>query len=1181
MSSLVDQVARARAAQDVQTAFALTAGAGSGMTAVLAHRLVHHILSGLEPRHLAAITFTEKAALELRMRARDALEARMLQAAEPAEQARLEALLGRFGDLTLSTIHSFCQELLREEALEAGWAPDTALLDTAGGVAGCYDAWRRGLEQRHPHVALVLREGFIPEVSAGDYASASLAGAASALLESRDLAPRVAPLMEVDWAADAARIRDRVSALRAAARLCLSPLTCKLVAALQPLLQDVDSALAHPDPEACVRAFWTVNLPKLGNKGSKKEWPAGALEACRAAADALRAAQEETRRTWHEQLHRTIVLDMREHLIPATLRQRRVEAKADFADLLFRARAVLAERPEVAARLAARWTVLLIDEVQDTDPVQAEIAARLTCALAGERWEEGAPRPGSLFAVGDPVQSIYRFRRADVDLWGTLQTLIARRGERLTLQQNFRSVPGLVGWVNHVFSDYPGYTPQAATRAPAALDPVVVVTPPPELEAEEALLRHLQDLRARDAQVWDAAQGRLRPLRWGDVMVLLPSWSKADELQDALTEAGVQATVEGGRSFFKRDELRLMLAAMRAIEEPLDAASLVFVLRGLFGLSHQALAEFKRDGGRWSYLMQEQPPGAVAEALRVLGRLHSLRSQRSWVRLLDELLDHTRATAVWALTARRWSVLANLDKLRALIYDLEVGARSPGEVIEGLEAHQKASEEDMSVLDADLDAVRITTYFKAKGLEAPVVVLLHAERQLRTPLAIIHREHGEISVQLGGGVDPPGWPEAAEAEKEALLAERRRWMYVAATRARDQLVLVPPHPKKSIKKGSEPTSPPLFELDLFRGMGPFADADHDALHPVAPGVAVRLRQAAQLPPAARLDATFPGLDAAVDALLEAPPQQGDPEGEAREQGWLRSLRKAAQTSTRWRSVGSLTRRRALAFEAGGVGAAGGTLVHRVMEHLDLGEPDAALRAQVPGLVRRFAAKADLGVELAARCEAVVFGILQHDVIRQARAAAERWREVPFAYPEGARVVAGTIDLCFPLDPARTRWMVVDWKSHLPLPGSDLRAVYDRQLAYYARAVLATVTPCTHVTTCLVGPHPGLEETPTPDDLLGLVHPDLEELVVELAALTELPTPGLELDLPGGGYVELELAWEAPRVALALDLPEDLLTALRDLGWRVVAADTAAASWPLQAREALLPLLLPAPAEVAP
>lgn len=1175
MSSLVDQVARERATQEIHTAFALTAGAGSGKTAVLVQRLVQHLLSGVEPRQLAAITFTEKAALELRMRARDALEARRLQAADPAEQARLEALLGRFGDLTLSTIHSFCQDLLREEALEAGWAPDTALLDTAGGVAGCYDTWRRGLEQRHPHVALALREGFIPEVSAGAFPSPSLNGAASALLESRDLAPRVAPLMEVDWAADAARIRDLASSLRAASRLCLSPITCKLIALVQGLQGEVDSALALPDEEAAIRAFWALGIPKVGRAGVKKDWPSGALEACRAAVDNLRAAQEETQRTWHEQLHRTIVLDMHEHLIPATLQQRRIEAKADFADLLFRARAVLAEHPEVAARLAARWTVLLIDEVQDTDPVQAEIAARLTCALTGERWEEGAPRPGSLFAVGDPVQSIYRFRRADVDLWGTLQTLIARQGERLTLQQNFRSVPGLVGWVNHVFSDYPGYTPQAATRAPAALDPVVVVHPSPGLSEAEALLRHLQDLRARDAQVWDAGQGRLRPLRCGDVMVLLPSWSKADALQDALTEAGVQATVEGGRSFFERDELRLMLAAMRAIEEPLDATSLVFVLRGLFGLSHQALAEFKRDGGRWSYLMQEQPPGAVAEALRVLGRLHSLRSQRSWVRLLDELLDHTRASAVWALTARRWSVLANLDKLRALIYDLEVGARSPAEVIEGLEAHP--GDEDMSVLDADLDAVRITTYFKAKGLEAPVVVLLHAERRLVAPFSIIHRDHGEIGVQLGGGVNPPGWAEAAEAEKAALSAERRRWMYVAATRARDQLVLIP----SPQQPGGKPSGLGLFELDLSRGMGPFADADHDALHPVASGVAVRLRQAARLHPAAQLNATFPGLDEAVDALLEAPPLQGDPEGEAREQAWLRSLRQAAQTSTRWRSVGSLTRRRALSFEAGGVGAAGGTLVHRVMEHLDLQEPDAALRAQVPGLVRRFAAKADLGPELAARCEAVLLGILQHDVIRQARAAAERWREVPFAYPEGARVVAGTIDLCFPLDPERARWMVVDWKSHLPLPGSDLRAVYDRQLAYYARAVLATVTPCTHVTTCLVGPHPGLEEPPTPDDLLGLIHPDLEELVVELTAHAGLPVPGLELDLPGGGYAELELAWEGPRVALTLDLPEDVLTALRALGWQIVAADTAAASWPLQAREALLPLLLPAPAEVTP
>src|SRR5690606_13730382 len=157
---------------------------------------------------------------------------------------------------------------------------------------------------------------------------------------------------------------------------------------------------------------------------------------------------------------------------------------------------------------------------------------------------------------------------------------------------------------------------------------------------------------------------------------LVPSWTRADQLAATLLAAGVPAVVEGGRTFFDRDEVRLVIAVLSAFEEPGHAEAIVLALRGLFGLSLDELARFRAADGRWSLAQTRQPPGPVADALAVLRRIAARRGQVSWVTLLDDVLEATGAPAVWSLLARGPSMLANVDKLRALIREIEAHTTS-------------------------------------------------------------------------------------------------------------------------------------------------------------------------------------------------------------------------------------------------------------------------------------------------------------------------------------------------------------------------------------------------------------------------------------------------------------------------------------------------------------------------
>jgi ATP-dependent exoDNAse (exonuclease V) beta subunit len=1106
---MTDAAARRQAVEAVDTSIAVTAGAGSGKTTVLVRRVVRLLQGGVHPSRIAATTFTEKAAGELVERIRDAVE----EAAELREPWALTASAS-LSELVSTTIHAFCRRLLDIVALEAGWTPGVTIDAASGANRAAIHRWRRDFDARAPEIAGLVRS----VVTVGD-----LTRALGALLDGRDLAPiHGAPWLApttLDVSALHAEVRAVAAALLDASTGCKRPEACKLYLGNRALL-DVAAATLAAEPLAAVSRVLLDGEEGSLRGGKAVDWVEGGKATFTDAVGEWRALPGRVRSA----LHGVVIHELHTHALPLALELRAASGEVTFDDLLHRALAALRDEA-VRARLAARFDAVLVDEVQDTDPIQAEIALLLT-------QDGGAPRPGGLFAVGDPKQSIYRFRRADVDTWSRLRDAMTASGASLSLTRNFRSVPGVVAWVNHAFADMPDYEPLVAHRGPAALDPVVVLVNEEAGDAA-AIAGHLLDLRAGGATV------NGRPLAWRDVMVLVPSWTRAEALQRGLAEAGVDALVEGGKQFFGRDEVRACLAALRAIDDPGDAASVVFTLRALFGASHEDLLRHVAAGGSWFTTLPDPPSGPVGEALRVLAALNRRRSRDGWVRLLDAVLAEGHALAVWSLLPDGASRIANVEKLRRLVRDAEAVADGPGDVLARLRALEDADDEaDVLLTDVDADVVRITTLFKAKGLEAPLVVLAEMNRVVRTPDAIPDRARAELAVKVGK-LEPFDWDRRKEAERIALDAERVRWMYVAATRARDQLVIC---------DGGKRNLVDLMRAGVPRG------AEHDASIEVAPGVAVKVRLAGELAAAPTRDRTFPALDdAVVDGWITHPPTVDDPSA-AWAEARARRLRDARLASVRRRSVVELARRSRFGGAGGGVGVEGGTLVHAVMNLLDLSSPDAVCRRVAAEAVARLGRGLD--DDLRARCAVVVQRLLDHPVVAEARAAPERWQEVPFSASLSGVAVSGTIDLCFPTDTSRAQWVVVDWKSSLPPVGDPDRATYEQQLVLYARALLATVG-AVDVRTVLVGPHEELGAPTADQAAVAAVAPGLAEgLRALLDAGAPVPAVGVRVD-----GVEVELLWQDARQVVLLDPEDEASARLEAAGWRVWATSGSAPSLP--------------------
>ena len=706
--------------------------------------------------------------------------------------------------------------------------------------------------------------------------------------------------------------------------------------------------------------------------------------------------------------------------------ERRARGVADFDDLLIWARDLVRDNQEVRAYFQRRFSALLIDEFQDTDPIQVELAALLTAENVEDAdWRSAHPSPGKLFVVGDPKQSIYRFRRADIGIYDEVKRDLLDGGLR-RLSQNFRSLPGVIGWVNRVFDSLleerpgvqPANVPLQAVDVELPLDrpPVIVVrggndqldatgVRAAEARATAALLR--QAVIDERWPVRDRVTGEVREACWRDVAILLPTRTGLDTYEEALALAGVPYRHEGSRDYFRRQEVRDLIALLRAIDDPSDRLSLIGALRSsAFGCSDEDLVVHLGSGGAWDYRITkaEGQSEAVSEAFELLRGLHRARGRLSLSELVQRVVEESRLVE-FALTLpdgpqAAANLLAIVDGARAFTAAGGGGLRAFTRHLAD-STENEAVEVDAGIAEETDDVVRLLTIHGAKGLEFPIVVLANLGSGVQTSREPVPDEaERQLHFRVGSGgrgrsghYSTPGFDARWEAESAALDAERIRLLYVAATRARDHLVV-------PFIRGKRKPGPFLTALE-----GHLPDVDGHEIEVDG----AWLLDADQLP------------EPPVDERVPAPVSDEEVERAlAERETWItdhKELTRAARAELPFVVASSMERaRRPLAAEASHSGATllvsegpplpVGDALHLVMERVTL--PDAADLDDVVSAVCAEAAipeREDEVLEMARRC-------LASPTVKRALESGEWWREVPFTVQADGGFAVGRVDLVF-------------------------------------------------------------------------------------------------------------------------------------------------------------------------
>ena len=822
--STVDALARHRITRDAlgETLF-IEAGAGSGKTTTIVERIVNLVvIEGVELQHIAAITFTEAAAAELRDRVRAAFERTARQSRGDVRQ-RCLAALEQSDIAAISTLHSYAQRVLSEHPVEAGVPPRFDVLDEVQSILALDARWRVWLDAQladsdnHPLIewSVVLR------IEIARRRAATLKDVARVFndnwdrLEASPISDpgRLTPIDLHELQRAAAAVLDLESEqLDSNDRLAqfIEDRRRKL-----EVLRDGSDAL---EAVAVIKSEdrWTFA------HGQKKNW----LDIERVKTSLNHLAAVATRVV--DAASAAVLAQWRWRLATFTLEaaeQRRREGTLEFHDLLVLARRLVRRSPSARRALHERYTHLVIDEFQDTDPIQIELVTLIATnsdEVGDRHWSALQIEPGRLCFVGDPKQSIYRFRRADVALFREAGERFAPDGRAVSLVQNFRTVPTVLQWINHVFGalmrdappeqqpPYHALIPARAERD-AGEHRVVLLGGPHDESHRAEMLRTLEatdvvrSIRSMilEGDRWLVADDNdWRPPRFDDIVVLVPSRLSLPALEQALRDADVPYRAEASTLVFDTQEVREPLVALQAIDDPSDEIAIVASLRSpLFGCGDDDLLEFTAAGGRWDY--RSGPPGSLPEGHPVVSALAYLRrchEERLWLEpseLLERVLRERRAFELALLHRRPRDVWRRLrfivEQARQFVECNRGGLRAFLSWAE-LQRYEGARVHEPLLPELDDNSVRIMTIHSAKGLEFPITIVsgLTAQRSGRRRGVGVHWGDSLPEIKMSGAATP-AFDVLDDFEQEMDDHEKLRLLYVATTRARDHLVVSAHH----------------------------------------------------------------------------------------------------------------------------------------------------------------------------------------------------------------------------------------------------------------------------------------------------------------------------------------------------------------------------------------------------
>ncbi len=1038
---LADQEQRDRIEHSLDETLFVEASAGTGKTTALVSRVVSLIAEGRATvDQVAAITFTAAAAAELRDRVRQGLENRARDGdATDVARRRCETAAGALERGAFQTIHSFAASILRERPLEAGLPPGFDTSDEITADLRFERTWRDWLENA---------------------------------LDSEDAAPGLARFLRLGLPLSMSRLEEVARAFHANYDLLAQPLELGDAAAgdgeiesmaaeglfVERLLTfakngDDDPLAAHGRNVALLCAELgqgpendeanTRRLVRFGKisftRGRQPDWyddPHTGVNACKTLKETLRDL-DTSRNAYLTRRVRSAVNGLLEELRTFVLdyaKSRKQEGRAEFHDLLIWARGLLGANERAREHFFDRYRYVLIDEFQDTDPIQSEIALLLT----------GGGSDGRLFIVGDPKQSIYRFRRADIE---AVKDLRDRLGAGLApLTQNFRCQEPIVEWVNSIFGRWMGREPslvqaeyqelRARWIPPECSPPMGVHWFGDECENAPAM-RHAEAWATASAlwrirndrwQIRDG-NGGLRDAQYRDVCVLMPTRSALREMEDELSDADIPYRIESQSTVLSSQDVRELISCLRAIDSPADEVAIVGALRSsAFACSDADLLSFIDAGGKFSYTWPNGGEGPVSAALATLSRFHN---DRIWQQA-DFLIERfVRERRMIELTFDRRRPRERWRRLRFVIERARTfAATTGGGLRDFLDWIERQASEDARVVETpvpetDEDAVRIMTVHAAKGLEFPIVVLTGLGSMSRGGAGpvVFDRGAGAVEVSLRSDnsltLQTAGYEARKEAENQAGEAERVRLMYVAATRARDHLI-----------------------VSTFRNAK------------VKGSSAGRIVELAQDVPG--LWREVPGIDGVplpvqthqVRRVLSSP-------GHSERARWLEDREKVIQQASVGHAVAASSLAREPDYEdperepspgrRGRAGTSIGSAVHAVLQAVDLTDGRGVSElSRVHAEAEGVSAHTDEVERLSLRA-------VRSGVVRRAVASGRVYREIYAAAPVGERALEGFVDLCFVENGAL---VIVDFKTDAVTDenAEPIALKYRTQVGAYALAL---------------------------------------------------------------------------------------------------------------------------------
>jgi ATP-dependent exoDNAse (exonuclease V) beta subunit len=826
-----DQIARERIRNSLDETLIVEAAAGTGKTSELVRRITAILRTGRTTvDRVVAVTFTRKAAGELRLRLRLELDRARLIAASESEVRNLEDALKRLEEARIGTIHSFCAEILRQRPVEARIPPGFEELDEAQALAlysRAFDVWmEKALGEMSPGLRRILSRISAVRMHEEGSPLDQLRTAGYQFIEWRDFptAWRREPFdrdREIDALLDqVCQLGEMVLTCKSAKDELRRGLQCVVDFESRPRMSDYDQV----EGRLLSLARELRDVRKGYNKTfSSKHSRAEVVKA----KDQLHASLLEFDRKSGADLASLLQAEMR-GLVQTYEQLKARSGKLDFSDLLIRTRDLIRDDARVRNFLQQQFTHIFVDEFQDTDPVQAEILTLLSADDPSVTdWREVSPRPGKLFLVGDPKQSIYRFRRADIIFYQDICQVLRQKGAGLIyLSQSFRSVRPIQEAVNAAFepemkgdvvTGQPSYVP-LEEFAPPSNHPPVIVLPVPRPYGRREVAKYAIDkslpsatgafvdwlLRESGWKVRDAeGSNEVIPIESRHIAILFRrfmSW-ETDMTRDyvhALENRNIPHLLWGSRSFHEREEVETVRAALNAIEWPDDELSIFATLRGaLFAVSDNLLLRYRLEIGSLHLFrpIREDLPTElkpITDALKFLADLHRRRNSRPAVETVHALLEACRAHAAFALRPSGNQVLLNVYHIADLAraYELNGGISFRGFVEQLNSKAEREGNTEPPVLEDSAEGVRIMTVHAAKGLEFPVVILADMTARIAQGTA---SKYIDPVTRLAAvrilGCSPWDLLDQEEQESTRDEAEGVRVAYVAATRARDLLVV--------------------------------------------------------------------------------------------------------------------------------------------------------------------------------------------------------------------------------------------------------------------------------------------------------------------------------------------------------------------------------------------------------